>query len=573
MDALKELLLVKCAQHNFADYRACESSETSVLQLLLFHSGKINCSRSLGSTGLGSVRQVVWGRILTICKRFAGAKMVISSIVVEDRTIKLNQTGVGIPNIFDVDSVSLVIGVNGSGKTFLLNRILDKFTLKAKVDRYSCEIFMDAGRVMSFQEMREAWGAIYYSPIPYGRRLHKSKNFIDASPNWARPLSVFEMRAYEDVLRDFDISPQLYVQKNVDVRKVCRTIVETLIVQPFPRTVIDSEHLRNVTLPLLEFLQKSQASTSSGSLTPDQRVENERREKQFIEKAAMNVHRLIRDHLNSDVESFCVFAVLEKYISRGNRVPQVIESVMHALLRRSDGERDHEPSQFALRALDDIHNSLEFLKGRDAKVKLGSRASLEAKLHLNEKAPLSKSGVDHIFEVGFRNMSSGQLAIITQLSCIFEAVKELHERGLRRVLILIDEGDAFLHLEWQRKYISHLNRMLSMLKDEYGLAALQVILATHSPLLATDVPKEFVCRMEANHGDETSSAFAAPLHELINQSFGAKTVGEFASRRINEVVSNASQGVRSELADFIVSSIDNPIIKAEVLRRVKGEAR
>lgn len=499
--------------------------------------------------------------------------MVISSIEVEERTIKLNQKNIGIPNIFDVDSISLIIGVNGSGKTFLLNKILDKFTLKAKIDRFSCEIFLDSGRAMSFEEMRAEWGAIYYSPIPHGRRLHKSKNLIDASPNWAKPLSVFEVRAYEDVLRDFNISPQLYIQKTIDVRKVCRTIVETLIVQPFPRFVIESESLRNAALPLLEFLNSSQDLSSSDSTNRKRRIANESLDKKLIDKTASRVYRLIKDTIQDNTEVFCVFAVLDYYISRENKAPQAIESIVSTVLFRRAGNRDYDSSHLAQRPLADIVRSLDFLKSREIKIKLGSRSSHEAKFDTSERTSLAHSGVDHIFEIGFRNMSSGQLAIITQLSSIFEAVKKLRGGGTRKFLILIDEGDAFLHLEWQRKYISHLNRMLSALKEEYGLSTLQVVLATHSPLLATDIPKEFICRMEADNGDETLSAFAAPLHELINQSFGAKTVGEFASRKINEVVSNASQGIRSEIDDFIVSSIDNPIIKAEVLRRAKGDVR
>ncbi|WP_313242146.1 AAA family ATPase [Stutzerimonas nitrititolerans] len=499
--------------------------------------------------------------------------MTISSIVVEERTIKLNQNKNGIPNIFDIDSVSLIIGVNGSGKTYLLNRILDKFTLKSKVDRFSCEIFLDTDRPMGFEEMRREWGAIYYSPIPHGRRLHKSKNLIDASPNWAKPLSVFDVRAYEHVLSDFNISPKLYIQKNIDIRKVCRTIVDVIFVQRFPQIETDIEDLRNFAQPLLEFLQDTPDLDSRDSLDQQQYAANDRKRRQLIEQVASQLYSYIRSVTDDDVESFCMFAVLDHYIARGDRVSQVIKDVISAVVSSHKGIRNQDPSQLARRALYDLERSCGLLRERHAVIKLGSRGSLEAELEHNENSPLSKFGVEHIFEIGFKNMSSGQLAIIMQLSSIFEAVKDLRRKEIRRILILIDEGDAFLHLEWQRKYISHLNKMLSALKDEYGLDALQVILATHSPLLATDVPKDFICRMESAQGDEVLSAFAAPLHELINQSFGSKTVGEFASRKINEVVSNTSLGLRSETDDFIVSSIDNPIIKAEVLRRAKGEAR
>ncbi|MNM98022.1 hypothetical protein D3C81_1105430 [compost metagenome] len=250
----------------------------------------------------------------------------------------------------------------------------------------------------------------------------------------------------------------------------------------------------------------------------------------------------------------------------------MVKILVSDVLSRRFAYLEPEFSQAASQAKDDIHRAMNFIANhRIAELKTGSRFSIDVELDPYKKMPLKDWGVEHLFDVGFQNMSSGQLAILAQLSLISDAVKSFSERNIKRVLLLIDEGDAFLHLEWQRKYIGHLNGMLARLKSEYGMISLQLILATHSPLLATDVPKEFICRMEAKGSDVAPSAFAAPLHELLNQSFGAKTVGEFASRKINEVVSDFSKGKRSEEGDYIVSSIDNPIIKAEVLRRAKGE--
>lgn len=493
--------------------------------------------------------------------------MVISSIEVEDRVIKLNQAALGVPNIFDIESVSLVIGNNGAGKTFFLNRILDKFTPRAKADRFSCEIYLDSGRRMNFQDMRGKWGAVYYSPIPYGSRRHSSKNLIDASPNWSKPLSVFDLKIHNDILSEFNISPKVYARKALDIRRACRVIVDVLVIQPFPK--VEIEVLKDASKWLIRFLSDSKKSGRGREV--DAQMEWEKTEKKLIDDAAAEIYHVLMDIIGDDLEAFCFFTVLEYYTGGGRKVSEVVNAMVRKVLHQKYSQVEYEPSDIDSKAFDEIHRAVNFINRHRFEIKMGGRATIEAELDPFEKSPLTEWGVEHLFEVGFQNMSSGQLAILAQLCLISEAVRTFSERKIKRVLFLIDEGDAFLHLEWQRKYIGHLNKLLARLKKDHDMISFQVIIATHSPLLATDVPKEFVCRMEAKNNDGAPSAFAAPLHELLNQSFGAKTIGEFASEKINEVVSNFAEGKISHKDDFIVSSIDNPIIKAEVLRRTRGE--
>jgi len=495
--------------------------------------------------------------------------VIISSIEVEDRVVKLNQVSEGVPNIFDIDSVSLLIGNNGTGKTHLLSKVLDRFAPRAKDDRFSCDIYLDSGKRMSYEEMRKGWGVVYYSPIPYGRRAHPAKNLIDASPNWSKSISVFDLRSHEDILSEFNISPQVYARKAVDVRKICRLIVDLMVVQNFP--AVESGDLERPAASLIDFLGRY-SKNERENISDERLAANfDREERKHIDEAAGNVYQLLTGVINSDVRAFCFFAVLDYVIGHSRKSSEVVRFLVSDVLSHGFSYSSRERSQAVSKAYDDIQSAVEFIKSHRADLKMGSRASVEIALDPYKKNPLHDWNVQHLFDVGFQNMSSGQLAILAQLSLISDAIKSFSERGIKRVLLLIDEGDAFLHLEWQRKYIGHLNGMLSKLKHEYGMFSIQLILATHSPLLATDVPKEFICRMETRGDNAAPSAFAAPLHELLNQSFGAKTVGEFASRKINEVVSDLSEGRRSHEGDFIVSSIDNPIIKAEVLRRAKDE--
>ncbi|WP_154660072.1 AAA family ATPase [Pseudomonas parafulva] len=340
------------------------------------------------------------------------------------------------------------------------------------------------------------------------------------------------------------------------------------VVDSFPH--VDEMFKDSIATELLDFLTVTKGGVIE-ELTSRELSQKENTEKKLIESAAARFYHALMDVVGSELEGFCIFAVLGRYVDNGIKGAEVTKTVVDHVFSHRYPLLDYVPSRVASKAFDEIENLIRFAKSHTHVLKMGIRGFIEAELDPYDSEPLKTWRVEHLLEVGFQNMSSGQLAILAQLSLISDAIKTFSERDVKKVLLLVDEGDAFLHLEWQRMYIGHLNRMLARLKREHAMESIQLILATHSPLLATDVPKEFICRMEGKGDEIAPSAFAAPLHELLSQSFGAKTVGDFASKKINEVVINSKQGRVSAIDEFVISSIDNPIIKAEVLRRVRGE--
>ena len=151
------------------------------------------------------------------------------------------------------------------------------------------------------------------------------------------------------------------------------------------------------------------------------------------------------------------------------------------------------------------------------------------------------------------------------MGMISKAIKQLREKGIGKILLMIDEGDAYLHLEWQRNYIFKLNDFLSEVKSINNISILQVILATHSPLLATDIPRKFICPMDK---PEATSGFASPIHLLLNESFGTKTIGEFASKKINITVKNIKENKITKKDHFVIKSIDNEILGREIMKLI-----
>lgn len=104
-----------------------------------------------------------------------------------------------------------------------------------------------------------------------------------------------------------------------------------------------------------------------------------------------------------------------------------------------------------------------------------------------------------IFE--FREASSGEANILSTLLALIPLLKD-------NSLILIDEPEISLHPLWQSKYIDLLDKVLE------SVSGCHVIIASHSPFLASDLNPENSCivTLESNKGFITSRNIERPTY-------------------------------------------------------------
>ncbi len=117
-------------------------------------------------------------------------------------------------------------------------------------------------------------------------------------------------------------------------------------------------------------------------------------------------------------------------------------------------------------------------------------------------------------------------------------------------ILLLDEADLTYHPEWQRKLVGLLCAALPrMFKEVYnkrqdprdGCKDIQVILATHSPLMLGDFPKASTVYLDAGSSGEAGespapgSSFGQNLYTILRNGFFMEdSLGEFAKRKIND---------------------------------------
>lgn len=180
---------------------------------------------------------------------------------------------------------------------------------------------------------------------------------------------------------------------------------------------------------------------------------------------------------------------------------------------------------------------------------------------------------DGIFFYKWRGVSSGQLAKLNFYSRIFSGFENNDSKEL---LLILDEADIYLHPDWQIQFFSDLFIYLRELKLIYkNLDSINIIMTTHSPLMLTDLFSGSVFQMSLKNGirkidKKNELTFASNIYDLYVNEFSVEDpMGNFASKKIEDLIENAKSN-NLEMEDLeILSNIGEPIIKTSIENLIK----
>lgn len=132
------------------------------------------------------------------------------------------------------------------------------------------------------------------------------------------------------------------------------------------------------------------------------------------------------------------------------------------------------------------------------------------------------------------NMSSGELTMFNRFFPLITLMKE-------NAIVLIDEPETHLHPRWIREYIYSLYKMFG----EYNA---HIILASHSPMIVSDVPKECIVGLykkedfKVEQYNIEDNTFGAGQNDILEDVFHLTNYkGKFASeidKRLREQLLN-----------------------------------
>lgn len=192
----------------------------------------------------------------------------------------------------------------------------------------------------------------------------------------------------------------------------------------------------------------------------------------------------------------------------------------------------------------------------------------------------------------FPDLSSGELGFLTLFSRFYSLVDNLQIGSpdlLNNLLILIDEGDLYFHPKWQVLFLNYINEVLPLIFPGRNI---QLIISSHSPFIASDLPGNNLLLLRKGHSEDklsfsetsalnkcvinpnTIETFGANIHELLSDSFfleGAH-IGELAKKLIYKIVDQL-EGVdipkplsKDEIYN-IINQIGEPWVKSRLLEK------
>ena len=201
--------------------------------------------------------------------------------------------------------------------------------------------------------------------------------------------------------------------------------------------------------------------------------------------------------------------------------------------------------------------------------------------------------IDENSEVySFRHLSSGEQQLIHSVQTILYHInnlnsvfnysypinsKEYHRISYKAVNIILDEVELYFHPDYQRQFIAFLLENLKLLHidSNKGVQTINILLATHSPFILSDIPASTVLRLKDGKpfGEPEKETFGANVHDLLYDSFFLEDgfMGKFAEEKIRsliEFLSSTKKNKRSEWnmksAKSLIELIGEPYLKQDL---------
>lgn len=471
----------------------------------------------------------------------------IISINIDEKIINIlhNNKGLILRNFFQTDSIHVLLGKNGSGKTHYLTEIAKLFSGRIFLGTAILENSLGEIRALENGE-HEDFGILYFTPLPYRKKIKPSRRVLDISPSsrggkWKRDTKIFQQVC--DILKiNTKLACKISYRPSIFSSYLAPCILEYSENKP------SNNYLSSTTIDLIN---EYKHVSSSGETQ-----ENQIRVKSKIKRDMADIiQEYVLSQDKEPQEIITELATLQKMFSTYRNREEIAYNYLHHIeffdnpYRKPTDEVHHRFTSTIERTRDIINISYN-VNIEDN----GIDFPYDEKLAELEWL-LPGSAVD----VGWENLSSGMQALVDQFSQIHSGITKLADINLQNILILIDEGDAYLHLDWQRRYIELLDKFLGERKKAMGIDSIQVLIATHSPVITSDFPSSMITSLDNN--DHLDKTFATPIENIIFHNFDSSSIGSHAIEKIKQLRQKIISKTLSSEDRLLINEIGDVMIK------------
>jgi len=182
-----------------------------------------------------------------------------------------------------------------------------------------------------------------------------------------------------------------------------------------------------------------------------------------------------------------------------------------------------------------------------------------------------------LFNFEWQNLSSGEKSFFDLFSRLDYAKGNI-KKEKRSTLVILDEAEAGFHPKWQIQYLSFLKAFFNYCFSDTDV---QLLLATHSPLVLSDFPSKHVHLLKKEDGiitkQEPLGTFAQNISVLLADEFflNKTLVGDLAREYINQLIArinNLEDAIDTTYyheVEEAIAQIDEPIIKKLLMNQLQ----
>lgn len=277
---------------------------------------------------------------------------------------------------------------------------------------------------------------------------------------------------------------------------------------------------------------------------------------------------------------------LKKVIRNDGDIFKAMEKTIESFSEiKIDSEESKLIKELLGKAFDSSLNKIEFIeKNSTSQNKLHYHIKIENNIWPVLSLIFDLQNLDEFNYIEYSwggGLSTGEEAFLTHFARLNELKNKL---GSKPIWLLIDEGDLYFHPEWQKRYFSEL---LDYVKFLFPRNKVQIIITTHSPFIASDLPKqnliflkqdsEGMCQVANN--DIQFETFGSNIHDLFTNSFflADGLMGEFARSKIAQLIQELNSLERISRDEFEsnfksrIEIIGEPFIQAKLYELVANK--
>jgi len=314
---------------------------------------------------------------------------------------------------------------------------------------------------------------------------------------------------------------------------------------------------------------------------------------QFVDKDSDNTKdkkACITCLLENDIEQ-PTYSEIKKYYR--NQIQEIINYANTDYITLAEYKKVEQAVENLFEKADECHIAISY-KNNQLTLGLNKKTSIidiksfftdcldELRLKHNDK----KNSVMHDYvRTNINFLSEGEQANLAMYTSIDEQLRiytdstNIHVRTItfkrEKYILLFDEMEQSMHPEMCRKLLSSLMKFLGSYKGK----SFQIIIASHSPFVISDILKENLIRLYRENNIITvkpleENSFGQNIHTLLKNDFYLKnTYGEYSKKLIQEIASwlKDDKGLVTKINNFLNPKVDKERIQEFPLNSEKDE--